>query len=125
VDDRHQTGQRARTVRFWTALIVYAGAGWATVEVLLAAREHYLLPDTMNTVVIGLFVAGFLATVLLLKTRLTGADHPILQAFRAFAVVLMLAALALLIAYWLEPGDAERITKVVLHTDARLPRLSD
>jgi purine-cytosine permease-like protein len=125
VDDRHQTGQRARTVRFWTALIVYAGAGWATVEVLLAAREHYLLPDTMNTVVIGLFVAGFLATVLLLKTRLTGADYPILQAFRAFAVVLMLAALALLIAYWLEPGDAERITKVVLHTDARLPRLSD
>ena len=125
MDDQHQTGQRARTVRFWTALIVYAGAGWATGEALLAAREHFLLPDTMNTVVIGLFVAGFLATVLLLKTPVTGADAPILQAFRAFAVVLMLAALALLIAYWLEPGDAERITKVVMHTDVRLPRLSD
>lgn len=104
MDESLHTSQRARTVRFWTALIIYAGAGWATVEAMLAAREHFLLPETLDKVVIGLFIAGFLATVLLLKTRVASSTHAILQAFRAFAVVLLLAALALLVAYWLEPG---------------------
>ncbi len=104
MDESLHTSQRARTVRFWTALIIYAGAGWATVEAMLAAREHFLLPETVDKVVIGLFIAGFLATVLLLKTRVASSTHAILQAFRAFAVVLLLAALALLVAYWLEPG---------------------
>ena len=103
MDESLHTSQRARTVRFWTALIIYAGAGWATVEAMLAAREHFLLPETLDKVVIGLFIAGFLATVLLLKTRVASSTNAILQAFRAFAVVLLLAALALLVAYWLEP----------------------
>ena len=104
MDGVSQTSRRARTVRFWTALIIYAGAGWATVEVMLAAREHFLLPETLDKVVIGLFISGFIATVILLKTRVASSTHAILQAFRAFAVVLMLAALALLVAYWLEPA---------------------
>lgn len=103
MDGVSQTSRRARTVRFWTALIIYAGAGWATVEVMLAAREHFLLPETLDKVVIGLFISGFIATVILLKTRVASSTHAILQAFRAFAVVLMLAALALLVAYWLDP----------------------
>ena len=104
---------RDRTVRFWTALIIYAGAGWAAVEVFLAARDQFLLPDALDTVVVGLFIAGFLATVILLKARVATAVHPILQAFRAFAVVLLLAALALLVAYWLEPNQAERAAALV------------
>jgi hypothetical protein len=92
VDGVSNTSQRARTVRFWTALIIYAGAGWATVEALLAVREHFVLPRTMDKVVIGLFIAGFVATIILLKTRVASSTHAILQAFRAFAVVLLLAA---------------------------------
>lgn len=113
VDDMRETGRRELTVRFWTALIIYAGAGWAAVELLLAAREYFGLPDTLDRVFIGFFVAGFLATVILLKTRIAGAHHPILQAFRAFAVVLLLAALALLIAYWLEPAQAAEASSIV------------
>ena len=110
--DQRQS-DRDRTVRFWTALIIYAGAGWAGVEVFLAAREQFLLPDALDTVVVGLFIAGFLATVILLKAPVTTAVPPILQALRAFAVVLLLAALALLIAYWLEPDQAEQAGAMV------------
>jgi len=113
--DQRQS-DRDRTVRFWTALIIYAGAGWAAVEVFLAARDQFLLPDALDTVVVGLFIAGFLATVILLKARVTTGVPPILQALRAFAVVLLLAALALLIAYWLEPNQAERAAALVAGT---------
>jgi len=113
--DQRQS-DRDRTVRFWTALIIYAGAGWAAVEVFLAAREQFLLPEALDTVVVGLFIAGFLATVILLKARVTTAVPPILQALRAFAVVLLLAALALLVAYWLEPNQAEQAAALVAGT---------
>ena len=96
---------RARVVRFWTALIIYSGAGWASVEILLAVRVHYGLPALVDVVIVSLFVAGFLATVLLLKTRVASGPSPILQAMRAFAVVLMLAAIALFIAHWLQPDS--------------------
>lgn len=118
MDGVSNTSQRARTVRFWTALIIYAGAGWATVEALLAVREHFVLPRTMDKVVIGLFIAGFVATIILLKTRIASSTHAILQAFRAFAVVLLLAALALLVAYWLEPEAAGVVAAQIVEQGA-------
>ena len=118
MDGVSNTSQRARTVRFWTALIIYAGAGWATVEALPAVREHFVLPRTMDKVVIGLFIAGFVATIILLKTRVTSSTHAILQAFRAFAVVLLLAALSLLVAYWLEPEAAGVVSAQIVEQGA-------
>ena len=116
MNDRNSLDRRAKTVRFWTALIIYAGAGWATVEVLLAVREHFGLPEALGSVFIALFVAGFLATIILLKTRIAGDAPPVLHALRAFAVVLLFAAIALLVAYWLAPeaGTGERSSLLAL-----------
>jgi tetratricopeptide (TPR) repeat protein len=105
--DREDTSRRTQTVRFWTALVIYAGAGWAATEMLLAVRQQYRLPESLDTVVIALFVAGLLAMVLLLKTRVVADAPPILHALRALAIVLLFAAAALLVAHWLQPSDGD------------------
>lgn len=97
---------RARTVRFWTAVIIYAGAGLATVELLLAVREQFQLPEALIGVIIAIFLAGLVAMILLLRTSIAEGGSPILHGLRAFAVVLIFVAMALLVAYWLSPESA-------------------
>ncbi len=112
-DDR-ATGQRARRVRFWTAMIVYCGAGWLAAELLMSAREIFRLPEFLDVVFTALFLAGLLATVLLLKTRVAAGGSPMLQALRAFAVALLLAGAALLASHWLLPAGAVEATSSVI-----------
>jgi len=97
---------RARTVRFWTAVIIYAGAGLATVELLLAVREQFHLPEALIGVIIAIFLAGLAAMILLLRTSIAAGGSPILHGLRAFSVVLIFVAFALLVAYWLSPESA-------------------
>ena len=94
----------ARGHRLWTTLAIYAGTGLLTVQLLTTARQHFDLPDGLDNGLLAIFVAGFLAIILLLTTGIAGGASPILHALQAVAVVLLFAAAGLLVAYWLEPA---------------------
>jgi hypothetical protein len=96
--------------RLWTTLAIYTGAGFLTVQLLTTARQHFGLPDSLDSGLLAVFVAGFLAMIMLLKTRIAGGASPILHALQAVAVVLLFAAAGLLIAYWLEPTAPALVT---------------
>ena len=42
---------------FWTALVVYAGVGWAAVQILFGIRERLDLPVVIEPVILALFIA--------------------------------------------------------------------
>ena len=100
----------ARGHRLWTTLVIYAGTGLLTVLLLTTARQHFGLPDSLDNGLLAVFVAGFLSTIMLLKTRIAGGASPILHALQAVAVVLLFAAAGLLVAYWLEPAAPALVT---------------
>jgi len=100
----HHISTSGRGHRTWLAVAIYAAGGWTAVQLLLAARAESGLPEALDTGFIGVFVAGFIATILLMKTRIAGGGPPILHALRALAVALVIAAMGLLVAHWIELG---------------------
>ena len=96
----------ARSHRLLIALVVYAGAGWVTVEVLAGVREYAGLPENLDNGFIAVYLAGFVAMITLLKTHIAGGGPPILHALRVVSLVLMFAASGLLVAHWLNPHQA-------------------
>jgi hypothetical protein len=104
MENGHHISTTGRGNRTWLAVAAYATGGWIILRVLLAARAESGLPEALDTGFIGVFVAGFLATILLIKTRIAGAGPPILHAMRALAVALAFAAMGLLVAHWIELG---------------------
>ncbi len=105
MDQNHLNMPGTNNRRAGMALAVYAGVGSATTLLLLAARAESGLPDALDTGFIGVFVAGFIATILLMKTRIAGGGPPIFHALRALAVALVIAAMGLLVAHWIELGN--------------------
>jgi purine-cytosine permease-like protein len=93
----------ARSHRLLIALVVYAGAGWVTVEVLAGVREYAGLPENLDNGFIAVYLAGFVAMITLLKTHVAGGGPPIFHALRVVSLVLMFAATGLLVAHWLDP----------------------
>ena len=89
----------------WAGLFVYAVAGWLAVEILFAVRERIDLPQTVEPVVLGLFVAGFLATALLGILRRRDKSSPLVQSLQFLGVAAVCSALALGVAHWLQPPD--------------------
>lgn len=114
MENAHHISTSRRGHRTWLAVAIYAAGGWTAVELLLAARAESGLPDALDTGFIGVFVAGFIATILLMKTRIAGGGPPIFHALRALAVALVIAAMGLLVAHWIEVGSSTVHAQVIL-----------
>ena len=80
---------------------MYLAAGWAAVEILLAVRERFGLPDSLDGPVLALFVAGFVACALLLATGRLTRHSPLFSAGRILAAATVGSAITLGVAYWL------------------------
>jgi len=106
MENGHHIFTSGRGHRTWLAIAIYAVGGWTAVQLLLAARAESGLPDALDTGFIGVFVAGFVATILLMKTRIAGGGPAIFHALRALAVALVIAAMGLLVAHWVERGSS-------------------
>lgn len=85
----------------WKSLIVYAAAGWATVEILLAVRERMNLPELIDRVLFAIFLAGFVLTALLAGFAGDSRRGYLGRALRTLLIALVSAATALGIGYWL------------------------
>ena len=85
-------------------------AGWAAVEILLAVRERFVLPASLDGLVLGLFVAGFVACALLLATGRLARRSPLFSAGRILAAATVGSAVTLGVAYWL--GQTDRTTDI-------------
>ncbi|MGB5690957.1 MAG: hypothetical protein WBM45_16925 [Woeseiaceae bacterium] len=112
--DTDNGGGRFQSV--WAGLAVYALAGWAAVEITLVVRERLGLPGIVEPIVLGLFAAGFLATVLLTSLHRQPDISPLKRSMGLLAATIACAAVALGVAAWLQvPGDAsEELSIVVL-----------
>lgn len=97
-NDSHEDGHNRST---WTALALYAAAGWAAAEVLLAVRERFGLPDALDNIVLGLLLAGFAAIGLLFATGRLAKRSPLLSIARILAVAVVVSSVALGVAAWL------------------------
>lgn len=100
----------------WVALVAYSAGGFVTLRLLLAARAESGLPDALDTGFLAVFAAGFLATIVLTRTRIAGGGPPIFHALRALAVALVFTALGLLIAHWIEFGGASAHAQTLAHS---------
>jgi len=106
MNENQANGRGAGATGTWPALLAYAAAGWATVEILLGAGERFGLPQFVDRIVLGMFLAGFVATVLLLKFRTGSSRSPLVRVAGVFAITLLCSALALGLARWLAPADS-------------------
>src|SRR5512137_138201 len=93
----------ARGAVTWTALLAYAAGGWALVEILLGIAERFGLPGYVERIVLGLFLAGFVATVLLLRFRPASQRSPVARVAGVLAIALVCSGVALGLARWLAP----------------------
>ena len=100
--DSHEDGRNKST---WTALALYAAAGWAAAEVLLAVRERYGLPDALDSIVLGVLLAGLAAIGLLFATGRLAQRSPLLYVSRVFGTAIVAALVALGVAAWLGLDD--------------------
>ena len=104
--NRYQSLTKPRGDRMWVAIAIYAGCGWVALRLLSAARAESNLPAVLDTGFLWIYLSGFLVTVLLIRTGIAGGGPPILHALRALAVALVIAAMGLLVAHWIEIGGA-------------------
>ncbi len=116
---RDNDGRGGRVRSIWTALAIYALAGWATVEIALVVRERLGLPGIVEPIMLGLFAAGFLATILLASLRWRQHITPIAQGLQLVAITIACAAMAIGVATWLQvPGSTtDEVSVVVLPCD--------
>ncbi len=89
-----------------TALLAYAAAGWALVEILFGIAERFGLPGYVDRIVLGLFLAGFVATVLLLRLRTASQRSPVVRVAGVLAIALVCSGIALGLARWLAPSTS-------------------
>jgi TolB-like protein len=98
---------KAQHGKIWFALIAYLVSGWAVVEILFVVRERFSLPQSLESLVLGLFLAGFVACALLLRMRRSHQHAPLMTVATIISIALVTAALAMIIANWLQPVDSE------------------
>lgn len=103
--DEDSNSTWTRSHRFGIGLVVYAVAGWVAVRILAAMREYAGLPDNLDSGFIAVFVAGFVAMIILVKTHIAGGGPPIFHALRVVSLVLLFTASGLLVAHWLNPDS--------------------
>ncbi len=106
VGDENSNSAWASSHRFAIGLAVYAVAALVAVWILTALRQHAGLPDSLDTGLIAIFVAGFVALITLVKTHIAGGGPPIFHALRVVSLVLLFTASGLLVAHWLNPANA-------------------
>lgn len=96
-------GKNKRYRSIWAGLFVYAVSGWFVVEILLAVRERFELNEMVEPVVLGLFIAGFVATALMVGLRRRHKQSSLVQSLLILGVVALCSILALGIFRWLQP----------------------
>jgi hypothetical protein len=104
--DENSKSAWANSHRFAIGLAVYAVAGLVVVWILTALRQYADLPDSLDTGLIAILVAGFAAMITLVKTHIAGGGPPIFHALRVVSLVLLFTASGLLVAHWLNPANA-------------------
>jgi hypothetical protein len=104
--DENSKSAWANRHRFAIGLAVYAVAGLVVVWILTALRQYAGLPDSLDTGLIAILVAGFAAMITLVKTHIAGGGPPIFHALRVVSLVLLFTASGLLVAHWLNPANA-------------------
>jgi tetratricopeptide (TPR) repeat protein len=88
-----------------TALALYTAAGWVAVEILFAIRERLGLPEVLDDLALGIFIAGFVVTALTLATGRTRQYSPLVATGRVLAIATIGSATAFGIGIWL--GNTE------------------
>ncbi|MDH4029949.1 MAG: hypothetical protein OEU49_03770, partial [Chromatiales bacterium] len=102
-DDRHRDAP-ARTRA--AAIALYIAAGWMAVEILFAIREQLGLPAVLDNLVLGVFIAGFVATALILATRTRRRRQSLAYSGRILAIATIGSAVAFGVAVWLGDGKS-------------------
>jgi tetratricopeptide (TPR) repeat protein len=91
-------------------MLLYLGAGWVVAEILLAVRERFALPESLDNVVLGIFIAGFVACALLLATVNASRTSPLASTSRVLAIAMTGSAIAIGVSAWL--GQSEQATGI-------------
>jgi TolB-like protein len=86
-------------------LLAFAAAGWAAVEILLGIAGRFGMPPYVDRIVLGVFVAGLVATGLLLRFRPASRVSPPVRVAGVLAITVLCASLALGLVRWFEPDE--------------------
>jgi TolB-like protein len=97
-EDKH-SGSRV------TALALYTAVGWMAVEILFAIRERFSLPAVLDQLVLGVFIAGFVAVALILVTAKTRERSSLAASVSVLVTATVSSAIAFTLAGWLNKHD--------------------
>jgi tetratricopeptide (TPR) repeat protein len=96
--------------RVWTALLLYLAIGWAAAEIFLTIRDRFALPEALDSVVLAIFISGFVAFALLQATGRAGRKSPLLYAGRLLAIAFAGSGIAIGLSAWL--GQSEQAAEL-------------